>query len=184
MAHVFDASWSIAHISKSCFLLPSVFPAGSRQQKENTIIQMCTLTLPKRSRIYYTNMWWKRITPALYVSCICVYPTWDMGVSNCYSALVAVCLTCAAPFPSVYISTGEFRLDSSVISIPSRLHDMTSKWNTFCTFSQCTCSQKPHRSSIASSRRKCRVWACIHFQHYIRHNDLAMTSMWENKWGT
>lgn len=129
MEHVFEASWSIAHISKSCFLLPSVFPVGSRQQKENTIIQMCTLTLPKRSRIYYTDMWWKRITPALCVSCIRLYPTWDMGVSNCYSALVAVCLTCAAPFPSVYISTGEFRVDSSVISIPSGLHDMTSKWN-------------------------------------------------------
>lgn len=177
MAHVFDASWSIAHISKSCFLLPSVFPAGSRQQRENTIIQMCTLTLPKRSRIYYTDMWWKRITPALCVSCISVYPTWDMGVSNCYSALVAVCLTCAAPFPSVYISTGEFRVDSS--------DSMTWPPNgTFCTFSQCTCSQKPHHSSIASSRHKCRVWACIHFQQYILHNDLVMTSMWENKWGT
>lgn len=135
--HVFDVSWSFVCISKSYFVLASLFSAGSRLQKGNAINQMCILTLPNHGSIHYTNMGERNITLALCVWDACImHSSRDIKVYHCYSGLVAAC-------PAwVTNSTICVSIDPQVVlhwCLPWRFYNITSKWHTFCPPSQQLC---------------------------------------------
>lgn len=66
---VFDAPWSIGHISKNYCLLPSssLWGPGSRRR---TQLPKCVHSPPHHSGIHYSNTQLRGITPVLCVSCM------------------------------------------------------------------------------------------------------------------
>lgn len=99
---------------RATFLLPSVFPAGSRQQKENTITQMCIYALPNRSRIYYTNMQQRRIAPVLCVWAACIMcASWDIVCK--FNIVILHCSCCCAQHVLHLYTVCEYRSADAVL---------------------------------------------------------------------
>lgn len=150
---------------KATSLIPSVFPTGSRQQKGNAITQMCILTMPNHSSIYYTNMGMRRIAPGMFVWAACTMnASWDITVYHCYSGLVL----CVQHMLHLFHMC-EFRSTGSapVIWIPWWFNNMTLAWHilfiqlaTLWLFPKIT-SDMPHPQS------QNLLWTHIHIHEHV-----------------